>query len=153
MWPRNLRKTSVFCFLFFTLQWKYTGCSCYHSWSQMWYWVFQQDIYHLHDKCPHPFRVGSSACQHQKHRHGQTGNSAVGWSSLSNSKTSLMGGEVIGNGVVGVFFWLCWVFVAAHGLSLVVASGGYSSLWHAGFSLRWLLLLQSTGSRHVGFSS
>ena len=29
---------------------------------------------------------------------------------------------------------------------LVVASGGY-------FSLRWLLLLRSMGSRHVGFSS
>ena len=27
------------------------------------------------------------------------------------------------------YFWLCWVFVAACGLSLVVASGGYSSLW------------------------
>ena len=25
------------------------------------------------------------------------------------------------------FFWLRWVFVAAHGLSLVAASGGYSS--------------------------
>ena len=24
------------------------------------------------------------------------------------------------------YFWLCWVFVAAYGLSLVVASGGYS---------------------------
>ena len=24
------------------------------------------------------------------------------------------------------YFWLCWVFVAAHRLSLVVASGGYS---------------------------
>ena len=23
-------------------------------------------------------------------------------------------------------FWLCWVFVAGHGLSLVVASRGYS---------------------------
>ena len=52
-----------------------------------------------------------------------------------------------------IYFWLCWVFVAARGLSLVVASGGYSSLWHLGFSLRWLLLLQSTGSRHAGFSS
>ena len=39
------------------------------------------------------------------------------------------------------------------GLSLVAASGGYSSLWCAGFSLRWLLLLWSTGSRRVGFSS
>ena len=35
-------------------------------------------------------------------------------------------------------------------LSLVVVSGGYSSLQCAGFSLRWLLLLQSTGSRHPG---
>ena len=49
--------------------------------------------------------------------------------------------------------WLCWVFIAAHGLSLVAASEGYSSLRCAGFSLRWLLLLRSTGSRHVGFSS
>ena len=29
----------------------------------------------------------------------------------------------------------------------------YSSLWCAGFSLQWLLLLGSTGSRHPGFSS
>ena len=50
-------------------------------------------------------------------------------------------------------FWLLWVFIAAHGLSLVVASGGYSSLRCAGFSLRWLLLLRSTGSRRAGFSS
>ena len=35
------------------------------------------------------------------------------------------------------------------GFSLVVASGGYSSLQCAGFSL----LLQSTGSRHTSFSS
>ena len=51
------------------------------------------------------------------------------------------------------YFWLHWVFVAACGLSLVAASSGYSSLRCAGFSLRWLLLLQSTGSRSVGFSS
>ena len=50
-------------------------------------------------------------------------------------------------------FRLRWVFVAVHGLSLVAASGGYSSLRCVGFSLRWLLLLQSTGSRHTGFSS
>ena len=52
-----------------------------------------------------------------------------------------------------IYFWLRWVFVVACGLSLVAASGGYSSLWWAGFSLRWLLLLRSTGSRHVSFSS
>ena len=52
-----------------------------------------------------------------------------------------------------IYFWLHWVFVAARGLSLVAASGGYSSLWCMGFSLQWLLLLRSTGSRRVGFSS
>ena len=41
---------------------------------------------------------------------------------------------------------LHWVFVAVLGLSLVAVSGGYSSL-------RWLLLLRSTGSRRTGFSS
>ena len=51
------------------------------------------------------------------------------------------------------YFWLRWVFVAARRLSLVAASGGYSSLRCAGFSLRWLLLLRSTGPRHLGFSS
>ena len=39
------------------------------------------------------------------------------------------------------------------GFSLVVASGGYYTLQCMGFSLWWLLLLQSTGSRHAGFSS
>ena len=51
------------------------------------------------------------------------------------------------------YFWLCWVFVAARGLSLVAASVGYSSLQCVGFSLRWLLLLRSTGSRCTSFSS
>ena len=35
-----------------------------------------------------------------------------------------------------IYLWLHWVFVAARRLSLVVASGGYSSLWCAGFPLR-----------------
>ena len=52
-----------------------------------------------------------------------------------------------------IYFCLRWVFIAAHGLSLVAVSGGYSSLRCAGFSLRWLLLLWSMGSRHAGFSS
>ena len=52
-----------------------------------------------------------------------------------------------------IYFWLHWVFVAALGLSLVAASGGYASLQCMGFSLRRLLLLRSTGSRHEGFSS
>ena len=42
---------------------------------------------------------------------------------------------------------------AARGLSLVVVSGAYPSLRCADFSLRWLLLLWSTGSRQAGLSS
>ena len=52
-----------------------------------------------------------------------------------------------------IYFWLHWVFIAARRLSLVAASGGYSSLQCAGFSLQWLLLSRSTGSRCAGFSS
>ena len=52
-----------------------------------------------------------------------------------------------------VFSWLCWVFVAVRGLSLVVVSGGYSLLRCAAFSLRWLFLLRNTGSRRAGFHS
>ena len=52
-----------------------------------------------------------------------------------------------------IYFWLRWVFVAACRLSLVAASRGYSSLWCTGFSLQWLLLLRSMGSRCAGFSS
>ena len=51
-----------------------------------------------------------------------------------------------------------YLFLAALGLrcctrTLVAVSGGYSLLWCVGFSLRWPLLLQSTGSKHAAFSS
>ena len=52
-----------------------------------------------------------------------------------------------------IYFWLCWVFVAKHWLFLVAASGGCSSLRYMGFSLQWLLLLRSLGSRRAGVSS
>ena len=52
-----------------------------------------------------------------------------------------------------IYFWLRWVFVAVHGLSLVAVREGYSLLWCTGFSLQWLLLLWSMGSRCTGFSS
>ena len=38
----------------------------------------------------------------------------------------------------------------AHGLSLVAASGGYSSLRCAGFSLRWLLFVAENGPQARG---
>ena len=50
------------------------------------------------------------------------------------------------------FFWLCWVCVVC-GLSLVVVSVHYSSLWCGGFSLWWLILLWSMGSKCAGFIS
>ena len=52
-----------------------------------------------------------------------------------------------------IHLWLHCVFAAACKLSLVAASGGYSLLQCTGCSLQWLLLLQSRGSRHAGFSS
>ena len=55
--------------------------------------------------------------------------------------------------ILFIYFWLCWVFIAVRGLSLVAASRGYSLLWCMGSSFQWLLLLQSMVSRHTGFSS
>ena len=52
-----------------------------------------------------------------------------------------------------IYLWLHWVLVAARGLSLVAMSGGHSSLQCTGLSLQRPLLLQSMGSRRVGFSS
>ena len=52
-----------------------------------------------------------------------------------------------------IYFWLCWVFITARRLSLVAVSKVYSLLRCAGFSLWWLLLLQSMGSGRAGFSS
>ena len=45
-----------------------------------------------------------------------------------------------------VYFWLCWVFIAALRLSLVAASRGYSSFQYEGFSSWWLLLVQNMSS-------
>ena len=43
-----------------------------------------------------------------------------------------------------IYFWLCWVFIAAHGLSLVAAGEGYTSLLRTGFSVWCWLPLWST---------
>ena len=48
-------------------------------------------------------------------------------------------------------FWLWWVFLATHWLSLVAVSRGYSLLWCEDSLGR--LLLWGTGSKCVGFSS
>ena len=52
-----------------------------------------------------------------------------------------------------IYLFLAALGSSLRGLSLVVASGGYSSLQCVDFSLWWLLLLRSTGSRRAGFSS
>ena len=46
------------------------------------------------------------------------------------------------------YFWLHWVFVAMYGVSLIVASGGHSSLWCAGFSLQCLIAVASLVAEH-----
>ena len=56
-------------------------------------------------------------------------------------------------------FYYFILFLAALGphcllsLSLVAVSRGHSSLRCMGFSFRWPLLLWSTGSKHLGFST
>ena len=61
-----------------------------------------------------------------------------------------------------IYLFIClfvYLFLAVLGLRCCAwafsscGERGYSSLRCMGFSLRWLLLLQSTGSRHAGFSS
>ena len=47
-------------------------------------------------------------------------------------------------------YWLCWVFVAAQAFSLVAESEGLCLAVAVGFSLQWLLLLRSAGSRAPG---
>ena len=53
-----------------------------------------------------------------------------------------------GNEMSFFFFWLGWVFPALRGFFLVAVSGDYP---HGAGASHWLLL-QSTGSRHVGIS-
>ena len=55
--------------------------------------------------------------------------------------------------LINLFIFGCIGSSLLHRLSLVVASGGYSSLRCAGFLFLWLLLMRSTGSRHASFSS
>ena len=49
-----------------------------------------------------------------------------------------------------VYFWLCSVLVAVHRLSPVAINRDYCLVAVDNFSLGWLLLFQSTGSRVCG---
>ena len=71
------------------------------------------------------------------------------FTSCFKEKTEYMSGSTF----FYLFIWLCWVFVAARGFSLVASTGGSSSLRCAGFSLQWFLLLRSSGFRRASFSS
>ena len=81
--------------------------------------------------------------------------SRISFQCVRNRSTGFCGSTTASNCYffLFIYFWLSWVFFAACRLSRVAASGGHSSLRCAGFSLRWPLLLRSTDSRHVGFSS
>ena len=59
-------------------------------------------------------------------------------------------GTYVFNFFLFIYFWLCWVFISARGLSPVAASGGHSLSRCAGLSPSRPLLLRSTGSRRAG---
>ena len=63
------------------------------------------------------------------------------WEALSESRVLLKN---------YLLFCLCWVFTAAHELSLAVASGDYSLVSVCGLLIVMASLLQSTGSRARG---
>ena len=63
------------------------------------------------------------------------------WEALSESRVLLKN---------YLLFCLCWVFTAAHELSLAVASGDYSLVSVCGLLFVTASLLQSTGSRARG---
>ena len=48
-------------------------------------------------------------------------------------------------GLLLIYLWLCWVFVAAHGLSLVAASMGYSLVVVHGFLTEVASLVEEHG--------
>ena len=54
--------------------------------------------------------------------------------------------EMYYTGVFFFFFWLRWVFIAARGLSLAVASGGLLFVVVCGLLIVVASLLRSTGS-------
>ena len=58
--------------------------------------------------------------------------------------------NLLGFSGLSFFYSLFWMhrFLALQGLSLGTASAGYSLLQSAGFSLWWLILVQSAGFRH-----
>ena len=90
--------------------------------------------------------------------YGITGKECIEEISVLRIKLSLV--IFIYDNIFTVFFKMCACFILFFGcvgslllrtgFSLVVASGGYPLLQCTGFSLRWLLLLQSTGSRVHG---
>ena len=75
------------------------------------------------------------------------------WVILGFSYYSSISGYFFKKFIYIMFIFGCVGSSLLRGLSLVAARGGYSSLRCTGFSLWWLLLFQSTGPRHAGFSS
>ena len=70
---------------------------------------------------------------------------------LTKTKSSLttLGREVLGTDQIGrawLAYWLCWVFMAAQGLSSV---GATLWLWFTSLALWWFLFSWSTGSLFV----
>ena len=50
------------------------------------------------------------------------------------------------------YLWLCWIFIAACGISLVVGSGDDCLVEEHGLLIVVACLISIKGSRHAGFS-
>ena len=55
--------------------------------------------------------------------------------------------------ILFIYFSLCWVFIAAQAFLCLQRVEATLKLQWVGFSLQWLLLLQTWALGHVGFSS
>ena len=55
--------------------------------------------------------------------------------------------ELLINYSLFIYFWLCWIFIAVQAFLWLQQMGATLQLWCSHFSLRWLLLLLSRGSR------
>ena len=117
--------------------------------------IYQESDHFLHLHCYYPgpshHHLSPEPLQHSGQRDSVTMSSRLGDSSAQSPARAPISWWKPHS--FFLYFCLHWVFVAACALSLAAASRGYSSLRCVGFSLWWLLLLQSTGSRHMGFSS
>ena len=77
-----------------------------------------------------PFVKIPISVKFNKAKHSKTRYARICWSlRILRTKENSGNSFFLSKFILFIYFWLCQVFIAVHGLSLVVASRGYSSLW------------------------